>query len=185
MGSLLRLITVLKRQEDARLLITQSKCAAQATQETSRPIGMPLLMDYGRLVMSRQCQDSAGREVPTRREEAERELARVSFFFSLPPPASDSVGDRLWRKRRRRRRSKTRTKRGRRWKTKRRKMKNWRSIKEEQPATVLLDLTRLFVWLHYYYCIYWIDTKGEQSGRLLPTHPSLQPKLAGRGSNTM
>ena len=56
-----------------------------------------------------------------------------------------------------------------------------RSTKEEQTATVLLDLTRL----HYYYNIYLIETKGQQSGRLLPTHPSLQPKLAGRGSDTM
>ena len=35
---------------------------------------------------------------------------------------------------------------------------------KEQTATLLLDLTRLFVWLHYYN-IYLIETKGQQSGR--------------------
>ena len=37
----------------------------------------------------------------------------------------------------------------------------------------------------YYYSIYMIDKKGQQRGRLLPTQPSLQPKLAGRGSDTI
>ena len=37
-----------------------------------------------------------------------------------------------------------------------------RSTKEEQTATLLLDLTRLSVWLHYYYNIYLIETKGKQ-----------------------
>ena len=60
-----------------------------------------------------------------------------------------------------------------------------RNTKEEQTATVLLDLTKMSVWLHYYYNIYLTETKGHQSGRLLPIHPSLQPKLAGRGSDTM
>ena len=58
------------------------------------------------------------------------------------------------------------------------------NTKEEQTATVLLDLTRLSMWLHYYYNIYLIEIKGQQSGRLLPTHPSLQLKLVRR-SNTM
>ena len=35
------------------------------------------------------------------------------------------------------------------------------------------------MWLHYYYNIYLIKTKGQQSRRLLPTHPSLQPKRKG------
>ena len=56
-----------------------------------------------------------------------------------------------------------------------------RSTKEEQTSTVLLNLTRL----HYYYNIYLIETLGQQSGRLLNTHHSLQSKLAGRGSDTM
>ena len=47
-----------------------------------------------------------------------------------------------------------------------------RSTKEEQTLIVLLDLTRLSVWLHYYYNIYLIEKKG-------------QPKLTGRGSDTM
>ena len=58
----------------------------------------------------------------------------------------------------------------------RRRSRRKRSTKEKQTATVLLNLTRLFVWLHYYH-IYLIETKGQQSGRLLPTHSSLQPKL--------
>ena len=33
--------------------------------------------------------------------------------------------------------------------------------------------------------IYLIETKGQQSGRLLATHLSLQPKLAGRENDTM
>ena len=45
--------------------------------------------------------------------------------------------------------------------------------KKELTATVLLDLTRLCVWQHYYYNIYLIETKGQQSGRLLPTHSTL------------
>ena len=37
-----------------------------------------------------------------------------------------------------------------------------------------------------YYCsIYLIERKRQQSGRLLPTHSSLQPKLDGRGSDAM
>ena len=39
-------------------------------------------------------------------------------------------------------------------------MKNTKCTKEEQTATALLDLTRLSVWLHYYYNIYLIKTKG-------------------------
>ena len=38
---------------------------------------------------------------------------------------------------------------------------------------------------YYYYNIYVTERKGQQSGKLLPNHPSLQPKLAGRGSDTM
>ena len=56
-----------------------------------------------------------------------------------------------------------------------------RCINEEQTATVLLNLPRMCVWLHYYYNIYLIETKEQQSGRVLPSHPSLQPKLARRG----
>ena len=56
-----------------------------------------------------------------------------------------------------------------------------RSTKEEQTATVLLDLTRLSVWLHYYYNIYMIDKKDiKVQGFSPPTLPSLQLKLAGR-----
>ena len=42
---------------------------------------------------------------------------------------------------------------------------NQRNTKEEQTSAVLLDLTKLSEWLHYYYNIYLIDTKGQQSGR--------------------
>ena len=35
----------------------------------------------------------------------------------------------------------------------------------------------LSVWLHYYYDIYLIKTKEEQSVRFLPTQPFLHPKL--------
>ena len=45
------------------------------------------------------------------------------------------------------------------------------STKEEQTATAILVLKRLSVWLYYYYYIYLIETKGQQSGRLLPIHP--------------
>ena len=38
---------------------------------------------------------------------------------------------------------------------------------------------------HNYYNIYLIETKGQLSGRFIPTHPSLQPKLARRGSDAM
>ena len=44
-----------------------------------------------------------------------------------------------------------------------------RSTKEYKGSTaaiVLLDLTRLSLWLHYYYSIYLIETKEQQSGRL-------------------
>ena len=59
-----------------------------------------------------------------------------------------------------------------------------RCTKEEQTAAVLLDLTRLYVWLHYYYNIYLIDKKTAQYKA--PPHPlSLQLKLTGRGNNTM
>ena len=54
-----------------------------------------------------------------------------------------------------------------------------RNTKEEQTAIILLDPTRLS------YNIYLIETKIQKSERLLPTHPSLQPKLAGRGSDIM
>ena len=37
----------------------------------------------------------------------------------------------------------------------------------------------------YFYSINMLETKGQQSERLLPTHASLQPKLFGRGSDTM
>ena len=39
-----------------------------------------------------------------------------------------------------------------------------RSTKEEQTATVLLDLTRLSVWLQYYYDIYLIDGRRGERG---------------------
>ena len=37
----------------------------------------------------------------------------------------------------------------------------------------------------YYYCIYRMKIKGQQSRSLLSTHSSLQPKLAGRRSDAM
>ena len=37
-----------------------------------------------------------------------------------------------------------------------------RSTKEDQTATVLLDLTRLSVWLNYYYNIYLIEEEEEE-----------------------
>ena len=37
----------------------------------------------------------------------------------------------------------------------------------------------------HYYNINLIEAKGEQNGRLLITRPSMQPNLAGRGSDTM
>ena len=37
----------------------------------------------------------------------------------------------------------------------------------------------------YCYDMFMIQTEGHQSGKLLPTHPSLQLELAGRGSSTM
>ena len=37
----------------------------------------------------------------------------------------------------------------------------------------------------YYYYINVLEIKGQQSERLLPTQPSLKPKLAGRGSDTI
>ena len=59
------------------------------------------------------------------------------------------------------------------------------STKEEQTVTVLLDLTRLSMLLHYYYNISLIETKGQQNERLLPTHPSLQPELARRRNDNI
>ena len=53
-----------------------------------------------------------------------------------------------------------------------------RSTKENQTATVYWTLTRLSVWLHYYYDIYLIETKGQKSGKLLPIH--LPPAEAGQ-----
>ena len=55
-----------------------------------------------------------------------------------------------------------------------------RNTKEEQTATVLLELTSLSMRLHfttivstcYYYCIYMLETKGQQIGSLLPITPS-------------
>ena len=63
--------------------------------------------------------------------------------------------------------------------------KEYKRIQKKKTATVLLNLTKLSVWLHFYCNIYLIETRGQQSGRLLPTHPSLQPKMAGRGSYTI
>ena len=37
----------------------------------------------------------------------------------------------------------------------------------------------------YCYSIYLIETKGQKNGKFLPTNPSLQPMLAGRGSDAM
>ena len=64
--------------------------------------------------------------------------------------------------------------------------KGIQSTKKEQTATVLLDLTRLSVWLHYYYNIYLIEIKEQQSKKKrkkkwkAPPHPPLPPAEAGR-----
>ena len=97
-------------------------------------------------------------------------LVQVFIKFFLKPFSCDTVNSQRRRRRRRRRRNSTKY--------------TW-STKEEQKTTVLQDLTRLFLWLQYYYNIYLIETKGQQGERLLPTHSFLQLKLAGRGSDNI
>ena len=46
---------------------------------------------------------------------------------------------------------------------KKRSSRKRRGIKEKQTSTVLLDLTRLSVWQYYYFNIYLIEAKGQQS----------------------
>ena len=50
------------------------------------------------------------------------------------------------------------------------------STKEEQTVSVLLNLTRLSVWLHYYHNIYLIDKRAVKWKA--PPHP---PQKRGGG----
>ena len=60
-----------------------------------------------------------------------------------------------------------------------------KGVQRKNRQQQFIGPTRLSAWLHNYYDIYLIETKGQQRRRLLPTHPSLQPKLAGRRSDGM
>ena len=70
------------------------------------------------------------------------------------------------RKRKRKRRRKRKRKR-------RRKRKSTHEYKGKTDSNNPIGLNEAAVCLHYYYNTYFIETKGKQSERLLPTHPSL------------